>query len=62
VSDIEHELVQETERLRERLRQLTAVARRALATAIAAQDRASGRHDPWLDEELAALEELAPRV
>ena len=55
MSDIEHELVWESLRLQDRLEDLSEVARRSLTTAIAAQDHAFGRHDAWLDDELAAV-------
>ena len=57
MSDAEHELIVDTEELREQLARVVAIARRALDAAAGAQDTASGRHDEWIDEarrELAA--------
>ena len=56
MSDIEHELVWETLRLQERLEDLNETARRAITTAISAQEHAFGAHDGWLDE---AMDEVA---
>jgi hypothetical protein len=63
VTDIEHELVRENQALRHRVAALADLARRSLVTAVAAQDRADGEHEPWLDDELTALDqELADPV
>jgi hypothetical protein len=57
MSDFEHELLWDHQRLRERVDDLSDLARRSLATAITAQEKAFGTHDAWLDEELAAVVE-----
>jgi hypothetical protein len=57
MTDAGHELVTENQRLRDRVDELTALARRALLTAIEEQDRADGAHDVWLDEALGAVDE-----
>ena len=56
VSDIEHEMVMEEQRLRERIQELSELARKSLTTAIAAQDHAFVTHDGWLDD---ALDDVA---
>jgi hypothetical protein len=57
VSDAEHELLLDnTEHLEEIARLRTLLVRTAQA-AIAAQDRADGAHEPWLDDTLHELEE-----
>ena len=54
VSDAEHELlVENTEHVAE-IARLRAVVLRAAHAAIAAQDRADGGHEAWLDELLDA--------
>jgi hypothetical protein len=56
VSDAEHELLLDnTEHLEEIARLRTLVVRAARA-AIAAQDRADGSHEPWLDDVLRELD------
>ena len=56
MSDSEHEYLVAHEALRTEVVRLRALTRRALQTAIAAQDAATGRHDDWLDTEMLALE------
>jgi hypothetical protein len=55
MSDFDHELLWEHQRLRERVDEISDVARRSLTTAISAQEHAFGTHDAWLDEELSAV-------
>jgi DUF438 domain-containing protein len=49
VSDAEHELLKENTEQVEEIARLRALLRRAARAAIDAQERAEGRHDPWLD-------------
>ncbi len=58
MTDIEHELVQENQRLRDRAARLADLAHRALIAAVEAQERAHGAHEPWLDDALASIEEV----
>jgi hypothetical protein len=56
VSDIEHELLLSAQELHAELTRVREVARRAVAAAIAAEDRADGHHEAWLDDVAGALE------
>jgi hypothetical protein len=56
MSDIEHEVVVENRALRVELERVRALAREALTRAAAELDRATGRHDPWLDTALSAVD------
>ena len=55
VSDVEHEFLVETRQLRAALVAEQQRLRRAVETAIDAQDTAYGAHDAWLDDELARV-------
>jgi len=55
VSDVEHEFLVETRQLRAAVIAEQQRLRRALETAIDAQDTAFGAHDAWLDDELARV-------
>jgi hypothetical protein len=57
VSDAEHELLIENTAQTEEIAQLRALVARAARAAIAAQDRADGAHEPWLDDTLHELDE-----
>jgi hypothetical protein len=50
VSDAEHELLKENTEQVEEIARLRELLRRAARAAIDAQERAEGRHDPWLDD------------
>jgi hypothetical protein len=54
VTDAEHELLLENTAQVAEIARLRALAVRAARSAIAAQDRADGTHEAWLDELLAA--------
>jgi len=56
VSDAEHELLKDNTEQQEELALLRALLARAARAAIDAQDRADGRHEPWLDDALAEAE------
>jgi hypothetical protein len=63
VTDVEHELLRENQAFRDRIAVLGDLARRALIAAIDAEERVHGTHAPWLDDELAAIDqELADPV
>jgi hypothetical protein len=49
VSDAEHELIVENTEQQQEIARLRDLVARAARAAIAAQDRADGRHEPWLD-------------
>jgi hypothetical protein len=55
VSDVEHEFVLENQRLRDEAARLQVLVDRAVRAAIAAQDAATGVHDPWLDDALSSV-------
>jgi hypothetical protein len=50
VSDVEHEFVLENQQLRDEVVRLRLLVERAVRAAIAAQDSATGTHEPWLDD------------
>ena len=52
MSDAEHELLLENTAQTEEIARLRALAARAARSAVAAQDRADGRHEAWLDDAL----------
>ena len=56
VSDAEHELLRENTEQLEEIALLRALLARAARAAIAAQVRADGRHEAWLDDALAEAE------
>ena len=56
MTDAEHELLLDNTAQTEEIARLRALAARAAQAAIAAQDRADGRHDAWLDEVLRDLD------
>jgi len=56
MSDVEHELINDTAELRARLDRVSVLALRALVAASDAQDEAFGHHDEWIDD---AKRELA---
>jgi hypothetical protein len=55
VSDAEHELLRENTEQVQEIARLRALLARVARAAIDAQDRADGRHEPWLDELLPDL-------
>ncbi len=55
MSDVEHEFLLENQGLRDEAARLRALAERAVRAAMAAQDAATGDHEPWLDDALADL-------
>jgi hypothetical protein len=57
VSDAEHELLVDNDALLQDVERLRTLARRAVEAAIAAQDAASGSHEPWLDDARRELDE-----
>jgi len=57
VSDAEHELLLDNTQQLEEISRLRALVVRAARAAIAAQDRADGAHEPWLDDTLSELGE-----
>jgi hypothetical protein len=60
MSDVEHEFVVENRELRVELERVRALAREAIARAVAELDRANGRHSVWFDQALGALEPTVP--
>ena len=58
MSDAEHELLIENTAQTEEIARLRALVARAAQAAIAAQDRADGAHEPWLDDTLRELGDL----
>jgi hypothetical protein len=56
VSDAEHELLLDNTQQLEEIARLRTLVARAARAAIAAQDRADGVHEPWLDDALQELE------
>ncbi len=58
MSDAEHELLIENTAQTEEIARLRALVARAARAAIAAQDRADGTHEPWLDDTLRELGDL----
>jgi hypothetical protein len=56
VSDAEHELLLETSEQAVEIARLRALLVRSARAAIAAQDRADGRHEAWLDDVVAEAE------
>jgi hypothetical protein len=57
VSDIEHQLLLDNAEHLETIARLRTEALRAGRAAIAAQDRAEGTHEPWLDDLVRELDE-----
>jgi hypothetical protein len=57
VSDVEHQLLLDNADHLETIARLRAEALRAARAAIAAQDRADGTHEPWLDDLVRELTE-----
>jgi hypothetical protein len=55
VSDAEHELLIDNTAQAEEIARLRALAVRAARVAVAAQDRADGHHETWLDDALRDL-------
>jgi hypothetical protein len=55
VSDVEHELVLENQRLREDVARIRVFAEGAVRVAIEAQDAATGAHEAWLDDALRSI-------
>ena len=58
MSDAEHELLLDNTQQLEEISRLRALVVRAAAAAIAAQDRADGTHEPWLDDTLREIGEV----
>jgi hypothetical protein len=58
VSDAEHELLLDNTQQLEEIARLRALVVRAAEAAIAAQDRADGTHEPWLDDALREFGEV----
>src|SRR3954452_12630297 len=52
MSDLEHEIILETQALSSEVAWLSDVAERAVRAAIEAQELAIGRHDGWMDSAL----------
>jgi len=55
MSDLEHDIICETQALGRETEWLSDVAERALLAAIDAQELAIGRHDGWMDSALARI-------
>ncbi len=56
MSDAEHELLLDNTEHLEEIARLRTLLVRAARAAIAAQDRADGAHEPWLDDTLHELD------
>ncbi len=61
MSDLEHEIILDTQALHEDFTHVTEIAARALLAAMNAQELAIGHHERWIDGALHDLEETARR-